>query len=344
MFGGIMEGCSDKVTIKDIARMAGVSIRTVSRVINNNPRVSAETRRKVEEIISEKGFQPNIVAQSLRRRKTNTLVIFIERQDVRHWSQYHPRVVNSLVDRAHLRGYHVVISYSNPHSFEENQNDGFYLLRNGYADAAIVLDTNHEDRRVEYMLKNNIPFVILGHSPQPEKSSWVRLDDRLAGRLIGSFILQRELLPAVGFFGGGNFIVTEDRLQGILEGLSHRAGEFEARMDCRDMEGTYRRASGALSGFRCAFVSGDDRAPGVYRAARDAGLSIPKDLAVIGFDNNPLAAFLSPPLTSVDQPYDSFAEDLIRIIDDLQADPGCIRQITHEPFIIERGSTPGGAG
>jgi DNA-binding LacI/PurR family transcriptional regulator len=335
-----VEGCSEKLTIKDIAAMCGVSVRTVSRVLNKDPNVKESTRAKVQEVITAQGFQPSIVARSLRRRKSNTIVIFMVQQEVSHWSQYHPRVINGFVNMAHARGYHVVISYSNPETFEENENDGFYLLRIGYADAALVLDTNHNDRRVEYMQRTGIPFIILGHSPSPEYSSWVRLDDRGAGAAIGRYLLERNLLPAIGFFGGENFISTEDRLEGILSGLGMRAEEFTAVMDCRDMEQSYRNSRGRLKDYRAAFVSGDERVPGVYRAAAELGLRIPDDLAVIGFDDSPLASYLNPPLTTVRQPYADYASQLVDGLSRLLADASCRIQVTMAPELIERGSTP----
>ncbi len=333
-----MDGCNERFTISDIARRAGVSIRTVSRVINKHPNVKESTRAEIHRIIEECGFVPNQLARSLRRRRTNTIVMFIAHQQVRYWSQFYTRVINDITSLAHQHNFRAIISDSNPHTFEENQNDGYYLLRNGYADAAILLDAGENDRRIAFMKQLGVPFVILGKDSESETSSWVYFDNFRAGEMIGELILDRNLLPAAGFLGDQQFLASRDRVDGIVYALGSRAGEFSVIYDCLDMAKAYDAARNVLSSVRCAFVSGDERAAGIYRAAWEAGLQIPGDLSVIGFDDVPLASSLTPPLTTVRQPFERFAGDLFEALSALLLDPGDYRHIVHQPELIERGS------
>lgn len=168
-------------TIKDVARLAGVSIRTVSRVINDDPNVKAETRERILKVVAETGFKANLLAKSLERKKTNTLIAFVDQHRGRFWGAFHNKILHEMMKEAHRLGYRMVISSSSADSYEDNENDGFYLLKHGMADGAVMFDMIENDRRVEYLREKQIPFVILGKDLDHFDTSYVDLDNVAAG-------------------------------------------------------------------------------------------------------------------------------------------------------------------
>jgi DNA-binding LacI/PurR family transcriptional regulator len=328
------------VTIYDIASEAGVSPRTVSRALNNNGYVSQKARERISHIVSKYNYSLNTKAQSLRSKKTNTIIVFIAKQNVDYWSQIYTLIINKLTKLAHQSDYHIIVSDSDPDTFQENQNDGYYLLRNGYADAAVILDSCANDKRVEFMSDLSIPFVTWGREHGNDNITYVYFDNIQAGEIIGTYMKEHQLLPAAAFFGGKRYSATQDRLKGIMTGLEDHSSELTTFFDCVDSEQTYLTAKKELRNFRGVFVSGDERALGIYRAAYELGIKIPTELAVIGFDDIPLAQYLTPPLTTIQQPFNLIARDIFELTLRNIADRGeSVAHITHQPRLIIRGST-----
>ena len=128
------------VKMADIAEACGVSIKSVSRVLNNNPNVSDEMRERVMSTIKEQGYQVNMLARGLKGNRTNIIVVFAERHHEEHLSIWHDMMLKHLFTYAKKRSMKIVLSPSNSGRFEEDETDGFYLIASGIADGAILLD------------------------------------------------------------------------------------------------------------------------------------------------------------------------------------------------------------
>ncbi|MEA1973993.1 MAG: LacI family DNA-binding transcriptional regulator, partial [Bacillota bacterium] len=167
-------------TMKDIAKLAGVSIKTVSRVVNNNSEVKLETRDKVLNIIKEENYQVNILAKGLRDQNTRTIMIFIDKHRGGYWNAWHTEIMQKIMNYAKEIGYKIVISSSSAYGFIDDDTDGFLLLKHGLADGAVIFDNKKDDIRMEYLKKNKLPYVIIGKVLE-SNYNYVDLNNEKAG-------------------------------------------------------------------------------------------------------------------------------------------------------------------
>ncbi|MDQ0338755.1 DNA-binding LacI/PurR family transcriptional regulator [Caldalkalibacillus uzonensis] len=333
----------NKITIKDVARASGTSVRTVSRVINNDPHVKEETRRKVQEVIEQLGYVVNPIARSLREKKTNMIVVFVDRHQGLYWGAFHNEIIQELHRLTRAKGYRMMISSSSADSFAEDENDGFYFLKNGLFDGAIMFDTKQGDQRITYLKEHKIPFVILGKDKSNYDTPYVDLDNEYAGYLGAQYLYERGRRCPALLLGDANFIVNQERAAGFTKftrekGLSCDTVYF----GITDMGSAYRQTLKLIEQVKeldAIFISGDERGLGVYRAIQEKGLSIPHDIAVLGIDNVRLSEYLYPPLTTIDQPKQAFSQSAWDIlVEQMEQGSGSVKRIILTPTIVERQS------
>lgn len=180
------------VTIVDIANACGVSIKSVSRVLNNSPNVSDGMREKVMNTIKEQGYQVNMLARGLKGSRTNIIVVFAERHHEEHLSIWHTIMLKHLFTYAKKRSMKIVLSPSSSERFEEDETDGFYLIASGIADGAILLENILQDPRVDYFESHNIPYVVFGEPENPDVPS-VSLDNYDVGYQGGRYLAEKNL-------------------------------------------------------------------------------------------------------------------------------------------------------
>lgn len=285
-------------TIKDVAKLAGVSIRTVSRVINEDPHVKAETREKILKVVAETGFKANMLAKSLREKKTNTLIAFVDQHSGRFWGAFHNEILQKMMKEAHRMDYRLIISSSSAESYEENENDGFYLLKHGMADGAVMFDTKEKDKRVEYLRERQIPFVILGKDMDHFDTSYVDLDNVSAGYLAAQYLASKGRRNILFLLGHADYIVNQERAQGISRYFSahqEQAIEWNILYDVSSIESAYLRTKEALALPQhpdAIFISGDER---VTRSIRQAAC---RNLKFARFKSNAYMARFSLQLPS----------------------------------------------
>jgi DNA-binding LacI/PurR family transcriptional regulator len=308
-------------TIKDVAREAGVSIATVSYVLNNkSASVSEETRRQVLETIERIGYTPNVTARNLKASQTRLIGYA--------WHEVPSDQVNSVLDRftyylaqaAEAHNYHI-LTFTHP----LHQPIPVYdeLIRTQRVDAFVLAGTTAEDERIRFLIEADFPFVSFGRSRPDWLFPWVDTDGQSGVRDAVSYLvsLGHRRIGMVAWPEdsiSGNF-----RLAGYLEGLA-RAG-IEARP-----EYILRGEHSELSGRRAlaqwlelppdqqptAIVAVTDLvAVGVMNEARARGIAIGKDLSLIGYDDAPMTQYLSPGLTTVQQPIIEIGQALIRMLE-----------------------------
>ncbi|GAB2673083.1 LacI family DNA-binding transcriptional regulator [Paenibacillus thermoaerophilus] len=307
-------------TIKDVAHLSGVSVRTVSRVINNDPHVKAETREKVLKVIAETGFEANLLAKSLREKRTNTLIAFVDQHRGQFWGAFHNEMLQEMMKEARRSGYRMVISSSSADSYTEDENDGFYLLKHGMADGAVMFDTKEKDKRVEYLRSKKVPFVILGKDRDHFDTSYVDLDNVYAGYLAAQYLVSKGRKHILFMLGNRDYIVNQERAEGIRRYLAENPDpgrQARIEYDVGNIEQAYSRTKEALAGTPrpdAIFISGDERAIGVYRAVYEQNLRIPDQVAVLGIDKIAMGAFYHPPITTIDQQIPAMAQTALRIL------------------------------
>ncbi len=333
----------NKITINDIAKKCGVSIKTVSRVVNDSPDVSEVTRQKVLDAMKELGYQVNLLARGLKGSRTNIIIVFTDRHNEEHLSIWHDIMLKYLFQYAKENSLKIVMSPSNSEKYLEDETDGFYLLWSGIADGAILLENVHNDKRVEYLEKEKIPYVIFGE-PEDDKINSVSLDNYDVGFKGGSYLVEKNYKNIVFLIGEKKFLSTQLRIKGFETAVKDKEVTYSIRDGIDTIEKAYREAVAVLDNVpvKAFFVSGDERAIGVYKAIHEKKLRIPEDVAVLGIDNIPLGRFLYPPISTVEQDFKQLAYECINnLVKSLtnQGEEKSYSKIRIPAAIIEREST-----
>ncbi|MBW4840000.1 MAG: LacI family transcriptional regulator [Paenibacillaceae bacterium] len=292
------------VTIKEVARRAGVSISTVSRVMAGEARVRPENRRKVESIVKEMDYSPNSTAQSLVSHAANAIgLLLTEAEAERANHPFGMELIRGAVTRANRSGFDLFIGSGSGE--RAGQKVMSRLVRGKRVDGAIVLAGRHKEAVIDWMRTNGAPFVLIGRSEQEGVPS-VDIDNEAAG-YEAAYHLIRLGHKRIGFVGlAMERDAVECRLRGYKRalrdnGLSWRSGwilEEELLRDGGDRAMAYLTS---LLQRPTALVAADDMtALSVIRALHNLELRVPADMAVVGFDNTPLAELSVPPLSSID--------------------------------------------
>jgi LacI family transcriptional regulator len=293
-----------QVTIRQVASAAGVSAQTVSRVINDRPDVAPTTRQRVQQVIRQLGYQPNAIARSLIHQRTRTLGVVATRLDY-----YGPsRTLMGIEQETRALGYSLLLDLlHHPEAADlepllnrllSHQVDGII-----WAVPEIGGNRTWLERRVPHL---PIPVIYLSMQARPELAV-VAIDNRSGGRMATEHLLSQGYQNIGILTGPLEWWEARERLLGWQDALKSAARPIEFN---QIVEGDWSAASGA-SGIRrlleafpqmdAAFVCNDQMAVGVLQTAPESGRRIPEDLAIVGFDDTPEAAYYRPPLTTVQQ-------------------------------------------
>jgi LacI family transcriptional regulator len=274
------------------------------------------------------------------------LIVFVEKNAANYIGNFHNVFIRFLDSEANRLGYKLIVSKSSAYKVEENKHDGFYLLKNGFADGAIIFDTREIDRRVDYLVERDIPFVIVGRDNVYEATSFVNLDNVEAGYLGAEHLIKRGNRSIRFFLGDKNFTVNQDRAKGFIQAFNNYHIESELRhinYGIMNPKIAYEKMKNILEEKApdALFVSGDQRAIGVYHAIQEKGLKIPQDIAVLGIDNIPLSEYYYPALTTISQSVRKMAKGAIKILNQHLKDPESYthQRIIFQPKLIIRNST-----
>ena len=316
-------------TIVDVARRAGVSTATVSRVMSGAAVARPATRERVLAAVRELDYSPSAVARALKRRETRTLGLLVT--DIAN--PFFPLVVRAVEDEAHARGYGVV--FGNAADDPERELAYLDLLLERRVDGLIVASARATRRHAERLARVPVPVVLLNSdAPGAGRLPSISTDHRLGGRLaaehlllLGHRVLAHVTAPA------GHAAAATDRRRGIEDAME-AAGVDPGSLLVADGGGDRRRT--AVVGFN------DLTAIGLLRGLRAAGLRVPDDIAVVGFDDIELAAWTDPPLTTVRQPTEELGRWAVTRIADALADPdrpiGPARVVL-DPTLVVRATT-----
>ncbi|MBI5567843.1 MAG: LacI family DNA-binding transcriptional regulator [Chloroflexi bacterium] len=313
---------NSRLTIRDVAKQAGVSHQTVSRVINADATVTLETRGKVEAAIAELGFQPNAIARSLANGRTRTLACIAPNMTDYTFA----RIIEGAEVESRQRGY-FLISSSAPDeaTFAALVNE---LVPSRRIEGVMIINP-YVDERVA-ALPSNFPAVFVGaQTRQGADIDSVALDDEAAARVATEHLIELGHRRIAMITGPLIEDCTRDRIIGYHAALMAAGLPVDAELTVAgDWSASSGHAAFAQLVDRAApptaiFAQNDRMALGALRAARDRGLTVPDHIAVIGIDDMPLASYFDPPLTTMRQ--DMFAigrtaaQLLVRAIDQPQA-------------------------
>jgi DNA-binding LacI/PurR family transcriptional regulator len=296
-----------RVTIVEIAREAGVSAQTVSRVVNGNVNVAEETRLRIQEIIDRRGYHPSRLARSLLRGSSNTLGVVSFGLGLYGPSQ----TLAGIVRQANQQGYTVLpqmltdATVHNPQriigQFIESHVDGIIW--------AVPEIGGNLDWAEDGVAEFDIPIVFITMRRRPGLTL-VRVDNRRGGRMAVDHLIARGRRKLGLINGSHDWWEAQERAQGWRESLTNHHLPIDGSLI---IEGDWSAASGEAAMTALlkrhpdvdgVFVGNDSMALGAIKAARELGRRVPEDLAVVGFDNMPESAFFHPTLTTIHQDLD----------------------------------------
>jgi DNA-binding LacI/PurR family transcriptional regulator len=294
----------EKITIKDVARAAGVSTQTVSRVLNNRSDVSIDTRARVQEVIATLGYSPNVFARNLSRGRSNTLGV------IGYGLVYFgsSSVLTGIERKANELGFSLTLSLID--RFEPTLVDHIlYDLLSRRVEGiiwAVPAIIQNFDWLAEKFSKIQTPVVYINKGPT--NSDFVSaLNNRHGGRLATEYLMNQGYKRIGIITGPRDWWEAQERLAGWREVVTN--AEY-SDIDNLIVEGDWSPPSGDVGlhalldrdpEIDAVFISNDQMALGALRAARRLGLNIPEDLGIVGFDDIPEAAYFYPSLTTIRQ-------------------------------------------
>jgi LacI family transcriptional regulator len=337
-----------RATIKEVASVAGVSTQTVSRVINERPDVSPETRKKVQEVIKHLSFQPSALARSLISQRSHTLGVVTA--GLRHIGP--SRTLSGITAAAEEAGYSILLKEL-PNYDTEDITPIFQALLSHHVDGIIwAVPEVGENRN---WVKNppadiDVPLVYLTMQARDELSM-VTVDNYLGGRMAMSHLLEQGYRRIGHICGPLDWWEARQRMAAWKDALLE-AGLEHSDQHC--VEGNWSSASGALAieklydqypDLDAIFVANDQMALGVLQFFGEKEIRIPEDVGIVGFDNIAESAFFSPALTTVQQDQNNVAKvavaEAIKIIESgwQGAVPAAPKSIILPPTLIVRQSS-----
>ncbi len=335
-----------RVTIKDIARETELSPTTVSIVLNNKPhRLSAETRKKVLDAAKRMNYRPNSLAASLKTHKTKTIGMVVPN----FTNPYSSELARGAEARSSQDGYALILCNTNDKS--KKNFDYINILIDRGVDGIIIsfdgIEADETDRLIAHMLSFGIKIISIDYKTQYKSVSNVLLDNKMGG-----YIATRHLIEQghkkIGCITGpiqADSSTANQRFMGYKQALAkfhiEENEKFVAYGEYNIEAGVKHAGKLLAEGVTGIVASNDLCAYGIYKWARDHGVSIPDDLSVVGYDDIVYSDFFSPRLTTIRQPaYDMGFEAANKIIECCEGiDTGGSKDLIFKPELVIGGST-----
>ena len=289
-------------TIYEVSKLASVSLATVSRVINKNSRVSDKTRKKVLDAMTELGYRPNSIAQSLASNRSNSVGILVSELHGPFFGQMMAGIESEL----RAAGKHVIITTG--HSEEDKEKDGVEFLISRNCDAIILHVEAVSDDYIIELCKGKTPIYLMSRLVDGLDEKCISLNNELGGYLATESVIKQGH-STIAYIAGPQFKAdSKDRLAGHQRALAENNIAFS---DSLYFEGDFKETGGSdglkhfmdnKQEFSALICANDEMASGAITYAREQGFSLPKDLSIIGFDNIIFARHTYPKLTTIDNP------------------------------------------
>lgn len=308
-----------KLTLDDIGKIAGVSRATVSRVVNNYPHIKPEVRERVQKVIAETGYKPNRTAQLLASNRSGSIGLVIPNTARTIMSDpYFLHLISGMTQTTNH--YALTLSLFLFHSMEDEIQTAQWLFASNLVDGLIITADRKENPFAQQVIHHDIPFVVVGRSEIRTQIPCVNVANEM-----GAYIATEHLIKLnrrrLAIIMCDHNTAGDDRYAGYRQALDDYGIEFEPR---RVGRGDFTQLSGYAAMQQllptkpdAVFASSDMMAIGAQHAIRQAGLHIPDDIAIVGFDNLPQAAIADPPLTTVEQPIEELGIVAVELLHDL---------------------------
>ncbi|WP_244871480.1 LacI family DNA-binding transcriptional regulator [Orenia marismortui] len=290
-----------KVTIKDIAKEAGVSTTTVSRVLNDKPDVSEATKKKIQKVIDKLGYNPNGIARGLVLQKTHTIGLIIP--DISN--PFFPEVAKGVEDRARELNYSVI--FCNTDNDKEREKEAIALMKSKHVDG-IILSLSISNKEELYKLEEkNFDVVQIDRKIPDSNYQAVVIDNTLGAYNATSHLVELGHTKIAHVTGDLEIQTGQDRLEGFKKAIANFDLNYKEEWI---VEGDFSKESGyqAMKKLlrlkdrpKAVFIANDLMAIGAYEAIFEMGLGIPEDISVVGYDDIEIASIIKPGLTTMTQ-------------------------------------------
>jgi DNA-binding LacI/PurR family transcriptional regulator len=333
-------------TIKDVAKAAGVSIATVSYVLNNSGAVGEAARQRVLRAVEELGYRPSVLARGLQARQSRMIGYSWRPMPPNQFNPILEKFIHSMAEAAARHDYHI-LTFPCPEPYDEV---GVYrdMVESGRVDGFILSNTNLDDQRIRYLLEAGFPFVAFGRANPDWDFAWVDVDGTDGVRQAVDHLLELGHRRIACLAWPEDSLTGRYRLSGYLSAMTDAGLALDPDWVIR-AEHSYLGAFPATQGWlalppdrrpTAVVALSDLMAIGVMNAAANAGLEVGRELAVIGFDDAPITDYLRPPLTSLRQPITEVGERAVTMLIDLvRGEMPSPAHVLLKPQLIVRGST-----
>ncbi|HYQ69495.1 LacI family DNA-binding transcriptional regulator [Actinophytocola sp.] len=324
-------------TLEDVARVAGVSRATVSRVVNGVRNVDVELQEAVRRAVAETGYAPNRAARSLVTRRAGSIALVVSGagDGDRDFTSsvfadpFFGRVAAGVVEFLRPLGMHPLLMLADS---DDVRAEVVAQLRQGAADGALLVSTHGEDPLPEMCVRADVPAVLFARPATPIPISYVDLAHAEGARLAAEYLLSRGCRRLATITGPLDVPASQDRLSGFRDAVARHGQPYVPIV-----EGNFRQDGGEAAMERLlaehpkvdgVFAANDLMAQGALRVLRRHGREVPTDMAVVGFDDGPQALACDPPLTTVRQPVEDMAAEMARLLLKHIEEPG------HDPVSV----------
>ena len=333
-------------TLEEVAHVAGVSRATVSRVVNGSPRVSPDVRVDVQAAIDRLGYVPNRAARSLVTRRSDSIAVVITEPTGRLFSDpFFPRLLRGISSELAARDRQLILLM--PDSAVEEGRTADYLTA-GHVDGVLLVSLHGNDPLPARLTAGGMPIVLVGRPPKGARASYVDVDNRQGAQAAVAHLVGAGRRVVATISGPQDMAPGVDRLNGYRDALAEAGLAGDPSLEAI---GDFTQASGAAAMERllaarpdldAVFAASDLMAAGALSVLAAAGRVVPRDVAVVGFDDSPVATSTTPQLTSVRQPIEEMGHEMARLlVDAVEASVTVPRRVILATELVRRASSAG---
>lgn len=335
-----MQSSLRRSTMKDVAQLAGVSVQTVSAVINGKPGISASTRSRVFTAIQQLGYRPFTVARSLRTRQTQTIALVVH--DIAN--PYFAAIAGVAEDHARAAGYSMVLY--NTRDDVEREADYIRRAIESWVDGLLFVSTKDHMKSLEALAVAGIPSVAMERIPEEYTGPSVTMDNLRAGQMAAEHLLALGHRQFAHICGPLWLRSSRDRLAGYRRTIADAGlalpddAQPEGNWECESGYRAMTHLLGRTARPTAVFAANDRMAIGAALAIHEAGLRVPDDVSLVGLDDIEVAAYQSPPLTTIRQSFVDIATEGVRLLLAILAGQQPAQpHVVLDPIWVERRST-----
>ena len=332
-----------KVTLREVAQKAGLSVTTVSRALNGHDDVAAETKQAIRDVANELGYVPNLSARRLKMEKADAIGLILPKENLRFSDPFFSDLLSGIVEQSSQYGFELNIT--TPLTADKVEEEYLSYIRSRRVDGFIIVRVQQDDSRIGLLQEHDFPFVAFGRNGTEADYPFVDEDGAAGIKTIVSHLVALGHTRLACITEPLHLAKASARLQGFLDGLAEHG--LTAVADYI-IEGSFRQRSGYtctqellnLAQPPTAIVTVNDLlALGAMNAVRARGLTVGQDISITGFDDILLAEYANPPLTTLHLPAHQLGillcQTLIKVINKEAVNP----QIILVPDLIIRSST-----